>query len=104
MPSFEKYLSPNVITIFSKSYCPFCIEAKQAMSSLGLKTKAYEVDLNEVPNDVVKEIQKSTNHSTWPSIFVGHDSIKGFSDMQRLMKTGGFSKLVEKNHILKENH
>ena len=104
MPALNNFISQNVVTIFSMSWCPYCTRAKQLMKSLGLKTKVYEVDLNEVPDNVIQELQQKSNHKTWPNIFIGNDSVKGFSDVQALINQGHFDQLVKKNNILKDSN
>lgn len=45
----EKLISENAIAIFSKSYCPFCIRAKQVISGQSVDpSKIGTIELDEV--------------------------------------------------------
>lgn len=45
----EKLISENAIAIFSKSYCPFCLRAKQVISGQNVDpSKIGTMELDEV--------------------------------------------------------
>ncbi len=48
-------MKPGVVTIISKTYCPYCDKAKSLLKSLGVKFNCYEVDLLEYPDELVNE-------------------------------------------------
>ncbi len=73
-----------MITIFSKSYCPYCSAAKQFLDSIG---KEYiDVDL-EHDLDKMREIVQISGMMTVPQIFDGditHENlIWWYDDMMR---------------------
>ncbi|MBA0766834.1 hypothetical protein Gotri_015836 [Gossypium trilobum] len=37
-------VSTNPVVVFSKSYCPFCVDVKQLLQQLGASFKAIELD------------------------------------------------------------
>jgi hypothetical protein len=41
----EQDIKQNKVMVFSKSYCPYCTEAKTAISKLGVAFKAIELDV-----------------------------------------------------------
>jgi thioredoxin-related protein len=41
----EEHIKQNKVMVFSKSYCPYCTEAKNAISKLGVPFKAVELDV-----------------------------------------------------------
>lgn len=56
----ELQIKENKVVVFSKTYCPFCKKAKEALSSTGLKDYAL-VELDERDDgdgiqDILKEI------------------------------------------------
>lgn len=57
-----------MITIFSKSYCPYCKSAKDFLDSLGKEYK--EVDLEHNPEKMAEIVQIS-GMMTVPQIFDG---------------------------------
>ncbi|MCH8518278.1 glutaredoxin [Candidatus Gracilibacteria bacterium] len=71
-----------MITIFSKSYCPYCTSAKDFLDGLG---KVYEeVDLENHPEKMAEIVQIS-GMMTVPQIFDGaitrENLIGGYTDM-----------------------
>lgn len=78
-----------MITIFSKSYCPYCSAAKQFLDSLG---KEYqEVDLENSPEKMAEIVQIS-GMMTVPQIFDGEitseNLIGGYDDMMQKYNAG----------------
>lgn len=83
-------LNPNKIVMISKSYCPFCVGAKNLLDGYGVKYDVYEADLGEISNDQVKEIQAKSNHRTFPSIWFGEKFIGGFTELKKYSNNQGF--------------
>lgn len=52
----QNILSKDTITIISKSWCPFCIRAKNTLDSAKLRYKNYEVDQNELDSATDKQM------------------------------------------------
>ena len=78
-----------MITIFSKSYCPYCSAAKQFLDSIG---KEYvEIDL-EHDREKMSEIVAISRMMTVPQIFEGdiirENLIGGYDDMMRKYNAG----------------
>ncbi|KAJ1518003.1 thioredoxin reductase [Coelomomyces lativittatus] len=40
----SKLIASNQVTVFSKTYCPYCTNAKNAFRKLGKEFKAIELD------------------------------------------------------------
>jgi glutaredoxin 3 len=40
----QKYIDDNRVIVFSKSYCPYCRQAKQALDGLRTAYEAIELD------------------------------------------------------------
>lgn len=73
------------VKIYTTSYCPYCVRAKDLLTSLDV---AYEeVDVTE--NDELRqEIIKKHNWMTVPAIFIGDELIGGYDDLNALHATG----------------
>jgi glutaredoxin 3 len=73
-----------MITIFSKSYCPYCSAAKQFLDSIG--EQYVDVDLEHNPHKM-REIVQISRMMTVPQIFDGdiayENLIGGYDDMIR---------------------
>lgn len=81
---------PNQITIYTTSYCPYCVRAKQLLSALHVPFTEIDVE-----NDPVKreELTEKYNWKTVPMIIVGDEFIGGYDDMAKLHAEG---KLMDK--------
>jgi len=73
------------IIIYSKRNCPYCIHAKNLLTSIGLSFK--EVDLT---NDAekLKILVETTQHRTVPQIFIDSKFIGGFDSLVKLHEAG----------------
>lgn len=73
------------VKVYTTSYCPYCVRAKDLLSSLDV---AYEeIDVTE--NDELRqEIIKKHNWMTVPAIFIGEELIGGYDDLNALHATG----------------
>ena len=61
-----------MITIYTKDYCPYCIKAKNLLTSLGA---AYEeIDITGTP-EIIMELAKKSGMRTLPQIFVGDECL-----------------------------
>lgn len=44
-------IKPNTVTVFSKTYCPYCTEAKQILSKYKIMPKVFECDTNPLTSE-----------------------------------------------------
>ncbi len=56
-----------MITIYTKDYCPYCVKAKNLLSSLGATYE--EVDITATP-ELIMDLAKKSGMRTVPQIFV----------------------------------
>ncbi len=64
------------ITIYTKTYCPYCDRAKALLKD---KNQTYkEINLDDDPNEF-ENLKKKTNLKTVPQIFINDRCIGGFS-------------------------
>lgn len=74
-----------MVKIYTKNYCPFCIQAKELLNSLGVKYE--EQDITDTP-EKIEELSKISGFRTVPQIFVGDKCLGGFSDIDKLNQEG----------------
>lgn len=74
-----QYLSPNTVTIFSKSSCPYCHDIKDLFDSLSISPsyKSYELNHQEITPEAIQSLQISTRQRTVPNVFIGQTHIGG---------------------------
>lgn len=80
------------VTIYTKSYCPYCHRAKQLLHELGVENFT-EIDAEADPA-AFEEVKRQTGRHTVPQIFIGQTHVGGFSDMDDLHRQGKLTALL----------
>lgn len=86
--------------IFSKSYCPYCNNAKRVFDGQGAQYNAIELNQEADGDDIQDALQKMTKQRTVPNIFIGGVHIGGSSDLDTVVAKGKDGKSIEQ--LLKE--
>lgn len=81
-----------MITIYSKINCPYCVQAKALLDSLG--APYANVDLTNDQEKLIALSEKS-GLFTVPQIFVDDECLGGFTDIQRLHQEGKLVPLLK---------
>lgn len=104
LPSkLQKFLRPNKVFIFSKSYCSFCSKAKNLFKDLGIKYNSIEVDDSpELQDDdeFIEVLESYSGMKTYPKIFFGYTCIGGYSELNILHQNSKLEQLLKKENIL----
>lgn len=82
--SYQKYLTEGQITVFSKSWCPFCTKVINTLKNKGVNFKVYHQDLNEMSSEEFNDLKAATNQTSVPNVFVGKTHLGGNDDTQAL--------------------
>lgn len=90
----EQVIKSNRVTIFSKSYCPYCKMAKQAFNELNEPFYAIELDTREDGDLIQAVLKKKTKVNTVPQVFIHGRYIGGGNDIQRLHSEGKLLPLI----------
>jgi glutaredoxin 3 len=67
------------VTLYTKTWCPYCVMAKKLFEHRGIKFEEINVEQLS-PEDVSKLFEKS-GMRTVPQIFHGEDLIGGYTDL-----------------------
>lgn len=79
------------VTIYARSWCSFCHQAKQLLDS---KSVSYqEIDIEEQPEKREEMITLSGRTSV-PQIFINQQSVGGCNDLYALHSTGDLDRLL----------
>lgn len=70
-----------MLTIYSKDYCPYCVKAKNLLSSLGISFE--EIDITKSP-EIIVDLVKKSGMRTVPQIFVWDECLGGYDDIAKL--------------------
>lgn len=73
------------IIIYTTSFCPFCVRAKDLFDSLGLAYDEVNISVN---HKLREELIQKHNWMTVPAIFFGEDLIGGFDQVNELHRNG----------------
>lgn len=79
-----------MLTLYTKDYCPYCVMAKNLLTSIGATYAEVDVTNNQ---DVLMEIVRKSGMRTVPQIFFGEECLGGYTDIAGLHADG---KLVAK--------
>ncbi|KAL6709239.1 Glutaredoxin [Coniothyrium glycines] len=85
----QSIIDENPVAVFSKSYCPYCKQAKQLLSESGAKFYAIELDQVDDGSAIQSTLGELTGQTTVPNIFIAQKHIGGNSDLQAKKKELG---------------
>ncbi|TNY23530.1 thioredoxin-like protein [Rhodotorula diobovata] len=80
--------------VFSKTYCPYCRQAKNLLKEVGEDFDVYELDTMDEGDDWQAYLGQKTGQRTVPSIFIGGKFVGGCSDLQAKHKSGELKTLL----------
>ncbi|GAA5923120.1 glutaredoxin [Sporobolomyces koalae] len=94
----ESIISGTPVAVFSKSYCPYCSEAKRILSSHGqdARTKILELDHEQQGSAIQQYLAERAGVSkvTVPQIFINGKIVGGCSDLKKLQSQGQLDALL----------
>ncbi|TFK44311.1 thioredoxin-like protein [Crucibulum laeve] len=85
------------VIVFSKSYCPYSMRAKQLLETYDLQPppKIVEVDLRDDGNVLKSLLTRLTGHSTFPNIVIRGKSLGGSDNLQELHASYSLVQLLD---------
>ncbi|KQK00541.1 monothiol glutaredoxin-S6 [Brachypodium distachyon] len=92
----------NRITIFSKSYCPYCMRAKRIFRDLKENPYVVELDLREDGQEIQSVLLDLVGRNTVPQVFVNGHHVGGSDDTKEALSNGQLHKLLGKNQTESE--
>jgi glutaredoxin 3 len=81
------------ITIYTKSWCPYCAAAKKLLNDKGVDFT--EIDIEKKPEARAEMIQKANGRTTVPQIFIGERHVGGCDDLYALDDKGQLEVLLQ---------
>ncbi|MGO4572204.1 glutaredoxin 3 [Microvirga sp. 2TAF3] len=81
------------ITIYTKSWCPYCSAAKKLLDEKG--AAFTEIDIEAKPEARADMIQKAAGRTTVPQIFIGDKHVGGCDDLYALDERGQLEALLQ---------
>ena len=84
--------SSKKVVIYSKSYCPACVKAKQLLKNKNVKFEEIDITNN---NSLIEEmLAKSSGRKTVPQIFIDDFHVGGCDDLYALNDKGKLDELL----------
>ncbi len=80
------------VTMYTTSYCPYCVRAKALLDSLGIPYQEINVEHDEALRDSLIE---KYQWQTVPIIVIGNECIGGSDDLHRLHAEGKLQTLLQ---------
>lgn len=74
------------VEIYSTTYCPYCVRAKQLLDAKDIEFT--EIDVTGDDEARVSLVEKSGGRKTVPQIFIDGQSIGGYDDLRALEESG----------------
>ena len=82
------------ITIYSSTWCPYCIRAKQLLTEKGYKFKEIIVDGKP---EIRAEMNEKAGRNSVPQIWINNQHIGGCDDLIALEQAGKLDDLLKVN-------
>jgi glutaredoxin 3 len=83
------------VTIFSKTYCPFCDKTKKLFRTLGEDAKILELDRRPDGSIIQEELARMTGQRSVPNVFVRGQHTGGNDDCQALARSGKLQEMLK---------
>ena len=79
------------VVVYSSTYCPYCIRAKQLLESKGVIFTEINVDGKP---DVRAEMARKAGRTSVPQIWIGQTHVGGCDDLFALQRAGRLDTLL----------
>ncbi|GJE86291.1 glutaredoxin [Phanerochaete sordida] len=92
----ESAISGNTITIFSKTWCPYCKRAKTLLTSEFPNVQTQIVELDELDEGAAMQdyLYQKTSQRSVPNIFINQKHVGGCDSVVALNSQGKLASLV----------
>ncbi|KAI8881259.1 glutaredoxin [Backusella circina FSU 941] len=97
----KKAISDNTVMIFSKSYCPFCIRAKDIFDDLNVDYKALELNEDKNGEAIQSALAELTQQKTVPNIFINQQHLGGADALKDALASGKLDKILKDAGVAK---
>ncbi|GJN91660.1 hypothetical protein Rhopal_004683-T1 [Rhodotorula paludigena] len=84
----ESIITTTPVAVFSKSWCPYCLDAKQTLAKLVPESKMKVLELNQ------EEFGSAMQAQLAERIYINGKLIGGNSDLQQLKSSGKLDALL----------
>ncbi|KOS21948.1 Glutaredoxin [Escovopsis weberi] len=89
------YIEQNKVVVFSKTWCPYCAQAKKTLGDFKIDFTAVELDNLKNEREMQDALLEVSGQRTVPNIYIGQKHIGGNSDLQALKSSGQLETLLK---------
>eukprot|EP00878_Enallax_costatus_P008030 GHUV01008397.1.p1 GENE.GHUV01008397.1~~GHUV01008397.1.p1 ORF type:complete len:155 (+),score=28.82 GHUV01008397.1:56-466(+) len=90
----KQTVADNKVVVYSKTYCPYCSEAKGLFQKLSVPAKVIELDVIQGGSDLQLGLQEVTGRRTVPQVFIGGKHVGGCDDTIAAYQSGDLKQLL----------
>ncbi|CAG5077983.1 Oidioi.mRNA.OKI2018_I69.PAR.g8861.t1.cds [Oikopleura dioica] len=87
-------LEADKVVVFSKSYCPYCKKAKDALKQANIPFKSYEIENRPDCAAIQAEFRKMTGAQSVPRVFINGKFFGGGDETAAGVNSGKLQKLL----------
>ena len=81
--------------MFSKSYCPYCDQAKNLFTAQGVAFAAIELDVVPGGEAMATKLKAATKQRTFPNTFINKTHLGGCDDTKAALSSGKMKQLLD---------
>ncbi|GAW80755.1 glutaredoxin 1 [Plasmodium gonderi] len=97
----QKIIDENVIAVFSKTECPYCIKAISILKGFNVKNMHVEqIEKNPNMADIQAYLKELTGKSSVPRIFINKEFVGGCDDLVKENEEGKLQERLKNAGIL----
>ncbi|CAI2384802.1 unnamed protein product [Moneuplotes crassus] len=88
-------IQKNKVLVFSKSYCPYCTDAKNVFTRMNVQPKVVELDQASNGSEIQSALYQITSQRTVPNIFINSKHVGGCDDLKAKARSGVVQDLLK---------
>jgi len=93
--AIEQATASNDVVIYSKSWCPYCVQCKALFEDMGQPYTVIELDQREDGAEMQAALLDMTQQRTVPNVFVAGQHVGGNDDTQQAARSGKLATLLK---------
>ena len=88
------FINDNKVAVISKSYCPYCTRAKQALSKVYPNYKVIEIENNPECQAIQDYMSQLTGGRSVPRVFINGKFLGGGDETAAALRSGKLAELI----------
>ncbi|CAG9334586.1 unnamed protein product [Blepharisma stoltei] len=94
-----RLIKSSPVVMFSKTSCPYCMEAKATLKVMQVQPKVIEVDKEKEGDSMKSALKELTMQNTVPNIFIGGFHIGGYDDLSEGLASGAVQERLKESNV-----